>query len=179
MITTPILNNLFYNCRIPVYDWGKRQAKTLDDLSQEIARGESWLQLNQDGVSRFVEIVTANILSEDEFNPRGHIIEVGQYGPDDRYRELNRLPSGRIRKGEDPQSALIRMVQQKLGFTPEMFAPSGPYSEQKITPSYPGLTSFYTIRQFNVVILPQGFFEQKDFEILGKNKIRYVFKWSN
>lgn len=130
---------------VDLTQWGHNGSKSVDDLYNEIAEGETWLQ--GDPPLRHVEAVRVIVRRADKI-----LIEAGQVFHDGRMRTRNRPPSEKLHPGENPLLAAQRCLEEELAVPPEAITlyPDS-YREQRDvleSASYPGLLSSY---HFHVV----------------------------
>lgn len=175
-----MLESLLNQFWIPIQHWGIGEAKTLDDLLDEISIGESHLIINDNGISRVVGIVKMFI--SNAVNPsNGLLIEWGQYLPDGRYRQRMQSPGGKIKKGESPKQALLREVKEELNIGEEEIYKLSALpvkSETRSSRSYPGLICIYTVYGFKITIVGGSeVCRREEFTKTESNGARLIFKW--
>ena len=149
------------DAKIDTSAWGHDNAKTVADLAREVANGESTLKL--DPPRRVVHVVQVAIWRGERV-----LIEAAQEFGDGRMRRRNHMPSEKMLPNEDPVGAALRCLKEELGLDADELIGSPRYtnsSEKMIdSPSYPGLTSQFTMHQVLVetAALPDENFSTKN-----------------
>ncbi|MEZ4618235.1 MAG: hypothetical protein R2867_22350 [Caldilineaceae bacterium] len=121
--------------------WGQANAKSVDDLWQELCHGECSLQENPP--LRLVRVVEVIVTQGEQI-----LIEAEQLFADGRIRARNRPPSEKMKPTEDPLTAAQRCLQEELAVAPVAIC----FPPQEIparivrdeSGSYPNLISEYT-----------------------------------
>ncbi len=99
--------------------WGRGGAKRIVDLWSEYERGES--SFYDDPPCREVEVVQIAIRRGDAL-----LIEVEQELNDGQRRARWRLPSEKLKQGEEPRAAVMRCLDEELGLTKSEVSVTGP-----------------------------------------------------
>ncbi|MFO7662039.1 MAG: NUDIX domain-containing protein [Chloroflexota bacterium] len=123
----------------PRETWGRGEAKTLGDLWAEYESGETAFE--DDPPARRVAVVQLRLKRGDRV-----LMELAQEFEDGRRRERYRLPSEKIKPGEDPLAAARRCLREELGFeSDEGFSLAIVETSESVSdsPSYPGLRTRY------------------------------------
>ena len=97
--------------------WGKGEAKTFDHLLKEIRDGEMKLIEEGGKLLRGVTVAIADIYYTDSDGNSFHLVEDRQEFKDGRMRRRN-LPvslSEKLKSSEDPDSSVIRGIEEELG----------------------------------------------------------------
>lgn len=178
MFTASNINDVLTSFGVDLNLWGKEKAKTVRDLTQEIMDGECYLQIDDEGLARMVNIVKMYI--SDLNRPGWHLVEQSQILPDDQIRIRNQDPSGKIRQGESPEMALLREMKEGLSLNEGEFTFSAlsPKKEQRPSDSYPGLKCVYVVYGFQVILKPGVHALRDSFLIyIPKEKITHRFEW--
>ena len=119
---------------VDLSDWGKGNAKNLEQLFEEIISGECWLMANP--LLRILPIVQVLIVANGKI-----LIETAQELSDQRIRERNLPPSEKMKPDESWRFTTIRCVEEELGIKPDQIE----FVTQSCTP---------IIRQRDFSILP-------------------------
>jgi len=134
--------------------FGKGKAKSIQQLTKELLRGESTFMIdkNTNEVIRYVEIVWCKI-----FGPSGKLlVEKERVYTNGKKRSVERMPGGKKQPLESVSSAARRILAKELTLPEEMIrldvsAASNEIDKESViedireSPSYPGLKSCYTI----------------------------------
>lgn len=164
-------------------NWGRCQAKTVEDLFQEIKDGESVLRIEAArGGVRLVRVLRVVQMSITQTRTLKTLREVEQILPDGRSRKRNQLPGGKIGVYEKPADALARELEEELTLEPNEYIstpPTSPMFEERVSPSYPGLVTLYETYLFSVSLSPNveygrfcdGFRHKED------SGVEAVFAW--
>lgn len=178
MFTASNINAVLTSFGVDLTLWGKGNAKTVVDLTQEIVDGECYLRIDDKGIARMVNIVKMYI---NDLNRLGwHLVEQSQILPDGRTRIRNQDPSGKIRQGESPEKALLREMKEELRLNEGEFTflALSPENEQRPSDSYPGLKCVYVVHGFQVILKPEVHALRDSFLIyIPKEKITHRFEW--
>src|SRR3989344_5023000 len=109
------LNCFLSSFGVPHYElWGRGETKTILDLFREIQQEECYLRCDENGLWRVTEIVKM-LITDALFHGCRYLLEWAQYLPDGRYRERKQNPSGKMRRGESAQEAVLREAYEELG----------------------------------------------------------------
>lgn len=155
---------------IDITRWGIGQAKTLAHLKKEIENGETFLVSDEAGkLIRTVVVGGADIFYQSPDGKKFHLREDRQVFNDGRMRQrnLSQSVSEKIKPGEDPDTAVIRGIQEELGIEGEIVSIRVGTDDQIIeSPSYPGLQSQYVIHRYQVTLTekqfdPRGYVENQ------------------
>jgi hypothetical protein len=172
------LKNLLFEFSIDTQSWGKEQAKSVEDLFEEIAQGESQLRIDVRGISRVVEIVRMFVC--DPNSPeRGYLLEMSQCLPGGQIRERKRCPAGKLRQGESPEEAVVRELKEELKIERDGCQLSLICSklENAPSPSYPGLPCYYAVHEFRVVLKPDSYALKESFTTTEEDGTFHIFGW--
>ncbi len=178
-LTKGFLYAMLAQHNVDMFGWGEGNAKTVDDLLQEVLEGESVLQTGSDGLTRVVNIVKMHIFEMGR-PERGNLVEVSQKLPDGRVRMLNKKPAGKIKIGEKAAQALVREVKEELGIGEDQYSHSLYLvdSEEVPSKSYPRLRCLYHIYHFNINIYPGSLVLQDEFVTTEEDGTELTFMWS-
>jgi len=160
--------------------WGKGEFKGLDDFLEEIERGESYLKIDENGISRTVEIVKLFVCDEDH-TERGFLLELKQVLPDGRVRERMQYPSEKVKSGETPKAAAMRGVKEELHISSNGYRLFGtPLTiENMVSRSYPNLPCSYVIHNFKVILNHGSPVLRERFTIAEENGTTNFFGWEH
>lgn len=154
--------------KIPYKDWGQGKAKTLEHLNKEINDGETILR-EEDGKLYRELFVTAATIRYRENGKTYQLVEEKQVFTDGRTRErkLANSLSEKIKPDEDPDTAIIRGIEEELGIQGHLNAvPRENNQSVEESPSFPGLLTRYNVNVYDVDISsdqynPDGFQEEQ------------------
>ncbi len=135
--------------------WGKKGAKTLDELQKEIEEGESVLVEENGELVRKVESAVIGVFYEDLEGHKYKLKEDRQVFADGnvRYRNFPQAVLEKIKRGENSLQAAQRGLKEELGILDELkFKDQGGVYKEKESVSYPGLKSAYTQHKFSVYL---------------------------
>lgn len=157
MIITSVidLTNWLRKHGMPVEDYRKDQAKTVEQLYSEILSGEARLEENPP--LRILNLVGIILEQNDKI-----LYEQGQQFKDGRYRVRDILPGEKLKPDEQPLSAATRwLIEEMAEFSKSIeLDESSCHTSKKLqeSPSYPGLTTRYILHYFNAssIDLPCG-----------------------
>ncbi|MBI2627790.1 hypothetical protein HYW72_02565 [Candidatus Nomurabacteria bacterium] len=176
------LRILLQKFEVSVASWGTGKAQNVSDLMREIQEGECYLRIDNDGVTRVLEIVKMHI-TDPLFPERGNLLEWSQTFPDSRVRERKQMPSEKLKGGETSEAALVRGLHEELELNPDGWVaePSKTVKELRASPSYPNLPSVYIIHHFNVALNTDSPALRDEFTIVSKdlNEGTLYFRWEH
>lgn len=139
--TIDALARWLYAQGVDTTGWGRNNAKTIEDLWQELQHGECTLQA--DPPLRVVHVVEVRIEQNDQY-----LIETEQHFADGRVRIRRRPPSEKMQATEEPHAAARRCLREELAVPPAAihFSPQQIHTHKvrDESESYPNLTSEYT-----------------------------------
>lgn len=143
--------------RIPVDRWGKGSAKRVTDLWSELDSGES--VLTDPPLERHLSFVSLVIRKGGR-----RLTETGQLLATGETRRRDWPPGEKMHPGEDAVAAALRCVEEELGVSRAscriVRRASEESTEEKVSPSYPGLLTRYSMHQVEMEIdnLPETAF---------------------
>jgi len=155
-----ILNE--YNINVALWD------KTPNNLMEEIANGESYLETNETG--KLVRVVSvAKIKIYKASNPSTYLIEEYQIKNEKRKKKGSPLAE-KIGNGEKPMDGIMRGIKEELGESLAGFVSVNPdyyelFQETKESQSFQGLECIYLLHNFKGIAsegFPEGPFETRD-----------------
>lgn len=175
------LRILLQKSDIPLDSWGIQKAKSVSNLLEELQRGECYLRIDANGVTRTTEIVKMHIT--DPSRPeRGKLFVASQTLSDGRVRERNEMPAGKIKGKESPDEGFRREMEEELQLPPEDWTSQSSQTTRELrpSPSYPGLPCVYLVHHFNVVVVnPNSPALQDEFTLKDGDGGSQVFRWEN
>ena len=125
---------------VDISQWGYGSAKSIENLWDELACGEMYLQNNP--LLRVVPVVQVIIRRGDKL-----LIEAEQQFADQRKRYRNHPPSEKMKPGENHLDTAIRCLREELGVEAEdiefILASYRQAKKELESPSYPGLWTSY------------------------------------
>ena len=163
---------------VDISGWGRNGHKSIGNLFAEIHRGESRLQ--GEPPRRLVEVVKILISRGERY-----LIEAGQDFVNGEYRELERLPSEKMKPGEEIRQVALRCLEEELDVSRERVRLKAqryrPEQREAASASYPGLLTRYIFHYVEAEVegLPNG-----DFSTLekaggpGDPVHRHYWRWS-
>ena len=169
-IITDVLKKQLEQAGIDTSVWGSGETKTLAHLQKEIESGETVIITGEKGeLLRKVVVGGADIYYESPDGTKYRLKEDKQVFKDgrERQRNLGQAVSEKMKPDEDPQSAMIRGVQEELGIIGEINLIEVGVDKQIIdSPSYPGLQSQYVRHKFRATLNnsqfnPEGYIEKQ------------------
>jgi len=157
--------------------FGKGKAKSLADLLEEVANGETTLSEENGRIVRRISVITINVFV-DLNGDRYCLVEDRQIFDDGRERRRN-LPSSlseKIHQNEDVLTAVSRALQEEIGVNEFTLLIPNPHKriERNESPSFPGIFSEYTLHGVDVVISPSEYKEK--YQEREKDLVTH-FKW--
>lgn len=164
---------------VPLEAWGKGDAKTLTHLIAEIESAEAWLE--ESPVHGLMRVSSGTTLSVYFPVVGGRLVlkETKQVFADGRIkvRPLDFSIGEKRRPDETPESAAYRALREELGIDEAI--PLQEKTERIKGPvpsvSFPGLTTFYTMHHF-IVILPKRYFRPEGYIEHQQDKTNY-YEW--
>jgi hypothetical protein len=170
--------NFLISNGIPVEQWGKGSAKTVNHLYREILDKESTFSYVDGKLTRSIEFVSSQIFYD---SPGGvlKLVEEKQVFKDGRVRSryLESSVSEKMKAGEDPGDSIIRGIEEelKISISPSQLEKEGVIDESEESNSYPGLMTHYKGHKYRIELRthqyrPEGYIEHQ------RDKSTY-FKW--
>jgi hypothetical protein len=158
--------------------WGRGAAKSVGDLWTEITQGES--QLVDEPPLRRVQVVELHIRRDGLL-----LVEAAQELASGEVRRRNQPPAEKLKPGEAPGDAARRCLNEELGVAREeqiQFAAAPVETRQvtKLSPSFPGLVTAFTIHRVMVAVsgLPAGEFSTANAAYQnGDPVVRHFWRW--
>lgn len=158
---------------IPFHTWGKGEAKTVEHLIKEVEDGECTLIEDAEGrLLRKLETIVLWVWYTNQQTKERHLLkEAKQVFIDGRERIRNFPDSNslaeKVKPGEDIDKGVIRALREELGVQEDIrMTNKGDKTYEKISMSYPGLSSQYIVHQYTVDISskdfqPEGYKEEQ------------------
>lgn len=156
---------------IPFENWGKGSAKTLDHLINEVAEGETVLEVAASGeLVRKVSITYVDVWHTDPSGRRWKLVEEKQVFKDgrERRRTLDGSIAEKLKAAEVPDQHMVnRAIREELGIEGDVSAVANGSSEvTQDSPSYPGLTMKAVNHYFSAELdeaqyKPEGYVEHQ------------------
>lgn len=175
--TADDLSAWLHEQRVDTSAWGVAGAKSVQNLWNEVWRGEA--QLFADPPLRLVQVVRVIIRRD-----RRVLIEASQTFTDGRKRERNRPPSEKVMPSEEPLAAARRCLMEEMGIAPDSITVHREsYQQERLfgeSQSYPGLDScyFFHVVEATVQGLPDGpFSTQEQTPGPGEPVSRHDWEW--
>jgi hypothetical protein len=173
---------------IPIESWAQGDSKALEQLFAEVTAKETKLVIDNGHLCRQISLVSLEVRHLTAKGEELCLYEDRQEFGDGRVRCRDiRSDSGvseKIVGNEEPQLACIRAMKEELGFVPEDTPKFlGTRQEQRVSSSYPGLLTKYTIHDFTVTLgekeyLPQGYVEHGETLVSsGQISFNTFFRW--
>jgi len=141
--------------KIDIGKFGDDGAKTVYEFAQEIARGESHLQVDESGLVRVVDVVLLKI--EDEASGKV-LLETGRANERTGAKKTKeQLPGAKSRPNENIYSTAKRISNCLLNIRDELltFGSHTLIEEDHNSPSYPGIRTTYRKHIISAVIEKQ------------------------
>lgn len=137
---------------IPVDRWGKGSAKTVGRLLDEIGAGETALTKDGRELLRRTGFVALTVTHQGEDGEQ-ELYEKEQVFRDGRRRtrDMDWSASEKLLRGEDPETAVNRLLYEELSEIAagiERVVSTGETEEVKESPSYPGLKTEFKLYGF-------------------------------
>ncbi len=180
LINLEKLESFLATHQVPLTEWGKGKAKTLDHLLDELTKGECYFEKGNDQFSliRRVEGVQITVF-HDTLDGRLRLNEDRQVFNDGRTR---RRPSDfsvgeKMSPGETPHQSATRALAEELGIVETVPLVFKETIEQPVSPStsYPGLGVRHRDHTFEV-ILPTSAYRPEGYIEIQPDKKSY-FQW--
>ena len=160
--------------RIDPSSFGQGKAKSIDDLLEEIEKGETTLSQR---IVREVSVVTINVFANVD-DKEYLLVEHEQIFDDGRKRQRN-LPtslSEKMHPEETVNKAVARGIKEELGV--DNYSCVGEIinkTEAIDSPSFPGVLTIYRIQEVDVLLDPSEYkpdgYEEKDHDLTS------YFRW--
>lgn len=178
------LTTLLHACGVPIVEWGKGEAKSITNLANEIAQGESFIFQEGMSLTRLCHVIRISILYSPREGGTLMLIEDRQVFNEDG-RSRSRRNKGfigslweKIKFREDPLVAARRCVKEELGMDISLLVPKvAKVEETQNSASYPGLPTRYTFSDFEIVV-PHELFKPEGYIEKGAILTSY-FVWEN
>lgn len=161
---------------LPLHAYGRGEAKSFQQLLNEIASGEATIAWRDGRPVRLVRIVVLTVRCQGKT-----LIEDRQEFTDGRVRRrgFDSL-SEKLHSQENYMAAVYRALQEELSLPDDELTNIttqflGEEIEKKESPSYPGLESLYEKQRFRVD-LPDNFYRPEYIE-LSSSGLRTYFVW--
>ncbi len=170
---TETLNSQLKNAGINTSAWGRLHTKTVEQLQKQIEDGETVLIKDKDGrLLRKVDWVSADVyyISKDGKRYRLKEEKIVLKNKYEFHRDLDGAVSEKIKKGGNPDSTLVRGINEELGISGTISSNYIGLTERTIdSPSYPGLLAKFTIYKYNVELNdeqfnPKGYIEKLPYQ---------------
>lgn len=155
------LERWLINQKIDLSLWNRGNAKSVENLLNEIIQGDCLIQLNPP--MRIIHVVQVLI-----FRNQTLLVEIEQEMNDERTRKRNLPPSEKMKLGEDCRQAAIRCLVEELQVSDNqvkiLTRDCKAFIRYRNSRSYPGLKSKYFVYrvQAQVEQLPQENFWSKE-----------------
>ena len=171
---------------IPLEKWNIESAKSLEDLFREISRGETTLSTNTSGLVRSTSVVRIDVYYKDDHHVLWRLKEDKQVFRDGRERSRPRKSAiaEKCLRNEDPLAAAARALSEELAIhRPLTLTPEGQHQETRVSRSYPGLLSQYTVYSYRVTLdacdyQEQGYTENGDGGDIKCSSLTTYFVWT-
>lgn len=141
------LQNWLSNNNVPIEQWGKGYAKTINQLFLELQRRECIIKTNPP--MRILTVVQIIIKHDDLI-----LVELSQEMQDQRRRKRSLPPSEKMKPGEGWHQAAVRCLDEELSIQENQFTilskDCKPDIYEKQSQSYPGLLSQYHLYRVHV-----------------------------
>lgn len=157
--------------KISTTDFGKDQAKTIEEFVKEINRGQARLMLDASkhkSLVRVVDVVLFRLLYRPKSGELCLVIDAEKF-PDGRLRQnINQLPGCKKMPYENSAQAIRRIIRERLNMSScEVsiecdFLVKECYEEEENSPSYPGVRTVYRKAIF------EGILKETNMSILEK-----------
>lgn len=170
------LENWLINNSINLAVWNSNQAKSVENLFQEIVTGESYIQITPP--LRVVQVVQVLVPKGDEI-----LLELGQELEDQRKRQRHAPPSEKMKPGEDCFMTAIRCLVEELEVAQENIQIETercePCVRYRHSHSYPGLRTQYVVYQVKASVsgLPPDNFTTKEISHDGNQDLVRAHYW--
>lgn len=159
-IALEALNARLESFGIDTSTWGTGEAKTLRNLHEEIAQGETALVESAGKLLRRVTGSAADVYYSAPDGTKYRLKEEKQVFKDgrERTRTSQLAVSEKFKPGEDPRAAIIRGIEEELGVSGALEPEDiGTETEIKDSQSYPGLETEYIRHEFKVELSEDQF----------------------
>jgi hypothetical protein len=182
------LSSLLEKHGLPLESWSQGDSKAVEQLYAEVKAGETRLLKTNGRIERHVALVSLEVRYKSTAGEQLCLYEDRQEFGDGRVRcrelGVEGGVSEKIIANEDPKLACVRAIREELGFTPKA-SPAfvGTRHEQRLSSSYPGLHSHYTIHDFIIELSdseykPQGYVEHSETLVSsGQISLNTFFRW--
>lgn len=181
------LKEYLIQASIPLEKWNCGIAKSLEDLYREISRGETELLGLPSGLVRSTSVVRIDVYYKDEQQQLWRLKEDRQVFSDGRERRRPRKSAiaEKCLRNEDPEIAATRAIAEELAIhRPLQLIAEGEHQETRVSRSYPGLLTQYTVYSYKVSLdqcdyQEQGYTEAGDEGDPGCSSLTTFFIWTH
>lgn len=177
-MTKEKLESFLRTNNIPLGEWGKGDAKTVDDLLKEVQASESVLSLRGTKVIREVTSLLLDIYYK-EGSDVWRLVEEKQVFADGR----TRVRSGSISMGEkmtadeNSEAAIHRGLEEELGISGLQSVIERPMVREELpSTTYPGIVSRHTRHRYDVVLQTKDFKPEGYIEVQPTKSTYFVWK---
>lgn len=149
--TLESLTEMLKSKGVPVEEYGKGEAKSVQAFLDELTRGTSYIMQSENGsILRMVDVAAVRLRDGDNF-----LVETKQWLPDGRQRERNNLLGSKCKPFENGMQAAIRVLQE-VSINPEIVDLTVGKIEyfKKEGKSYPGVLAVYRRQEILAEVLP-------------------------
>jgi hypothetical protein len=170
------LRDILISGGVPVDVWNA--FKGIGDLWEEVRSGETILVQRGKEVVRQVSVARIFVYYTDDNGQRYQLVETKQVRKDGNVRERGfDYVAEKFKASENPQQAALRGVGEELGISISTGLSSrGISTEERKSPSYPGLKSEYKFHLFELTLDPSQFKEEGYVEDDEKKKTYFEWK---
>lgn len=182
-ITLDQLLNRLSDGKVPIGEYGKGNAKTINHLLAEVNEGEAVVTIDSHGaVYRELNVLCVDVLCELSNGNVYHLREDRQEFKDGRTkkRQIDSSIGEKLKPSESAEDAVQRALSEELGVNEYQSLYSAGYSERTFIPdAFPGIESTYKMHRYVSFIPETGFIPEGYVEYQADKTNYYVWERIN
>lgn len=165
---------------VPLDEWGKGKAKTVDHLVKEVVEGEAVLTTTENGeLVRQISVIGMDVFHKGEDGKTYKLVEDKQIFKDgrERRRELPTSMGEKVKPGEDLNEAAVRAVREELGVEGDIpVEHTNTTRKVRESNSYPGLKGEYVIHDYRSWLTGEQFHSEGYIERQTDKDVYFIWR---